>query len=219
MIKKFKMYVAKILKKSYNTLYKRVCYTLFLSVLFLSPVISKAQLPVPVDAAFFGNWTFDHAKAQERPENSQQGYTTRSVSQDEFWQKPYLLNVPTRITFMDGFMTHISHPSWSKPALAAINPMNKGMLEFRDFHENSENYNNKIPTPSEIDSYPVIMPSYSLTLNNGMMSLQCNYTYHDAQGNYIEEILTVYYNKKCNCLAPNLHQQNICKFRHCPKYI
>ena len=23
----------------------------------------------------------------------------------------------------------------------------------------------------------------------------------------------------CNCLAPNLHQQNICKFRHCPKYI
>ena len=165
---------------------------LFFFIMLFSGV--KAQAVVPVDAIFFGDWTFDHAQAQERPENSQQSYTTRSVSQDEFWQKPYLLNVPTRIAFMSAFMTHISHPSWSRPALAVINPMNNGMLEFRDFHENSENYN-KIPAPSEIDSYPVIMPAYSLTLNDGMMSLQCNYTYRDVQGNYIEGILTVYYKR------------------------
>ena len=175
----------------------RILSLFLLSLFFTVPIYAdtwKAQALVPIDALFFGNWTFDHAQAQERPANTQQSYTTRSVSQDEFWQKSYLLNVPTRITFMDGFMTHISHPSWSRPAVAVINPMNNGMLEFRDFYENPESYN-KIPEPSEIDSYPVIMPVYSLTLNGGMMSLQCNYTYIDAQGNHIEGILTVYYKR------------------------
>ena len=172
----------------------KVWCAVFLSVLFLSPIVSKAQPAVPVDDVFFGKWTFDHAQTQERPVGSQQSYTTRSVLQDEFWQKPYLLNIPTRIAFMGAFVAHISHPSWSKPVVAVINTENNGMLEFRDFLKNQGDHN-KMPELSEIDSYPVIIPVYSLTLNGGIMSLQCNYTYPDAQGNYIEGILAVYYKR------------------------
>ena len=72
--------------------------------------------------------------------------------------------------------------------------MNDGVLEFRDFLKNPEDYG-KMPELSEIDSYPVIMPVYSLKLNSGTMSLQCNYAYLDAHGDYIEGILTVYYKR------------------------
>ena len=89
------MYISQNCKKSCNTLSKGVLSAVFLYVLFLSPIVSKAQPAVPVDAVFFGKWIFDHAQAQERPENSQQSYATRSVLQDEFWQKPYLFNIPT----------------------------------------------------------------------------------------------------------------------------
>jgi hypothetical protein len=188
------MYFTQNCKKLWCILSTGIWPVLFLCVLSFSPLVSNAQPAVPVDAGFFGEWIFDHAQAQERPVNSQQSYVMRSVLQDEFWQKPYLLDIPTRIVFMGAFMTHISHPSWSRPVVAVINPANSGKLEFRNFRKNPEDYN-KIPELSEIDSYPVIMPAHSLTLNGDFMSLQCNYTSLDASGKHIEGILTIYYKR------------------------
>ncbi len=176
-------------KKPCCILYKRVWCAVFLCVLILNPFVAKAQMATPVDAEFFGEWTFDHAEAQERAINSHEGYVSRSVSQEEFWQKTYLSDIPTQITFMGPFMAHISHPSWSKPVAAVIN---NGRLEFRIIQTNPEDYN-KVLDISAINSYLTIMSAYSLTLKGNRMSLQYNYIYSEAQDKYIEGILTVYY--------------------------
>jgi len=155
----------------------------------LNPSVAAAQTVAPVDAEFFGAWTFDYAQAQERPANSNQSYVTRNVSQDEFWQKPQLLSIPTQIVFMGAFLAHISHPSWSYPVATV---MNNGLLEFRHFQENDFS---GIPDLSEIHSYPAMTPAHLLTKSGNLMRLQSNYTDTDAQGNPIEGILTVYYRK------------------------
>ena len=164
--------------------------SIFISIT-LNPFASQAQTTTPVATEFLGAWIFDSAETQERPADSQQSYVIRNVSQDEFWQKSYLLNVPTQIVFMGDFMVHISHPSWSRPAVAV---MNNGLLEFRNFQETPEDYN-KLPELSKIHSYPTITSSFSLTSNGNLMSLQSNYTYSDTQGKRIEGILTVYYKR------------------------
>ena len=143
-----------------------------------------------VGAEFSGEWFFYKAQSQERPMGSQQNYSVRSVSRDEFWQKVYFLNMPTEIMF-DGFFARISHPSWSKHVVSVIN---FGKLEFRNYQENPEDFDKK-PDLNEIDSYPAIMPVYNLALDGEVMSLQTDYFYPDGQGKYIEGILTIYYKK------------------------
>ncbi len=164
-------------------------------VFFISIVAANAQTVTPVDAKFFGAWTFDSAEAQERPADSNQSYVTRNASQDEFRQKLCLLNVPTQIIyigdFTGDFMAHIVLASWSKPVIAL---MNNGLLEFRDFQENSED-SNKTPEISEINSYPTITPAFILTQSGSLMSLQFNYTYSDTQNKPAEGIMTIYYNR------------------------
>jgi hypothetical protein len=141
-----------------------------------------------VGAEFSGEGFFYKAQSQERPMGSQQNYSVRSVSRDEFWQKVYFLNMPTEIMF-DGFFARISHPSWSKHVVSVIN---FGKLEFRIYQENPEDFDKK-PDLDEIDSYPTMMPIYNLALDGGVMSLQTDYFYSDGQGKYIEGILTIYY--------------------------
>ena len=167
---------------------------LFFCILFLSSIVVKAQL-MPVGAEFSGEWSFDRAEAQERTMNIKENYTKRTVSQDEFWQQVYFLNMPTRIAFLDGFLAQISHPSWSKFVAAVINPLNNNMLEFRDFPENPDESHIKNPDPFEMELYTVMTPAYSLTLKNNTMSLQCDYLYVKGQGKYIEGILTIYYKR------------------------
>jgi len=146
----------------------------------------------PVGTEFYGEWLFDNAQAQERLLNSQKDYSVRSVSQDEFWQKVYFLNMPIQIFFMDEYLTHITHPSWSKPVVALIND---GKLEFRIFQEDpARDYDKKMDI-SEIHLYPTMMPVYDINLNGNQLSLQCNYIYPDEQGNYIEGILTINYKR------------------------
>ncbi len=186
------MYFTQNCKKSSCIPYRRVWATLFLCVIFFSPFVTKAQMLIPVSDEFLGEWFFDHAEAQERAMNSKDSYMPRSVLLDEFWQKTYLSDMPTQITFMGPFMAHISHPSWSKLVVAVIN--NK-QLEFRVFQENPEDYN-KVLDISAIDSYPTVMPTYLFNLNGNRMSLQCNYiNYSEAQDKYIEGILTIYYKR------------------------
>ena len=140
----------------------------------------------PVDSEFHGEWVFDRAQAQERPLHSKQEYSVRGVSQDEFWQKVYFLNMPTQILFIDKYIAHISHPSWSKLALFV---MNDNKLEFRVSKDGLE-YKLDI---AEIHSYIPLMPNYDVKRNGNQMSLQCEYFYSDGQGNYTEGILTIYY--------------------------
>ena len=146
------------------------------------------QTLAPVGLEFSGQWFFHKAQSQERPMGSQQNYSVRSVSQDEFLQKTYFYNMPTKIMF-DGFLAWISHPSWSKQVVSVING---GKLEFRIFQENPEDFDKK-PDLNSIDSYPISMPVYGLALNGELMSLQSDYFYSDGQGNYTEGILTIYY--------------------------
>jgi len=141
-----------------------------------------------VGAEFSGEWFFYKAQSQERPMGSQQNYSVRSVSRDEFWQKVYFLNMPTEIMF-DGFFARISHPSWSKHVVSVIN---FGKLEFRIYQEKPDDFDKK-PDLDEIDSYPTMMPVYNLALDGEVMSLQTDYFYSDGQGKYIEGILTIYY--------------------------
>jgi hypothetical protein len=148
------------------------------------PFLSGAQ-PAPVGAEFSGPWFFDRAEAQERPMDSKQNYMKRTVSQDEFWQKSYFLNMPTEVLF-DGFFAQISHPSWSSNVVSVIN---NGMLEFYNAPEG------ETPSSHNMDLYTVMAPAYSLTLNGNLMSMQCNYVYLDAQGKNMEGILTIYYKR------------------------
>jgi hypothetical protein len=46
-----------------------------------------------------------------------------------------------------------------------------------------------------LEFYSTMMPAYSLLLKNNTMSLQCDYFYSNAQGKYIEGILTIYYKR------------------------
>jgi len=156
----------------------------FFCILFLSSLVVKAQL-TPVGAEFSGEWLFDRAEAQEKPMNSTGNYTKRTVSQDEFWQKTHFLNMPTQVVFTGDFFAYISHPSWSNNVVSAIN--SEGMLEFRLPPEGEGSH--------DMDLYMVMSPSYSLALNGNTMSLQCDYSYSDAQGKYIEGILTIYYKR------------------------
>ena len=146
------------------------------------------QTLMAVGTEFSGEWLFYKADSQERPMGSQQKYSERNVSQDEFWQKIYFFNMPTQIVF-EGFLAWISHPSWSKHVISVING---GKLEFRIYQENPEDFN-KRPDLNAIDLYPTIMPVYKLALNGEVLSLQTDYFYSDGQGNYTEGILTIYY--------------------------
>jgi hypothetical protein len=146
---------------------------------------------VPVGAEFEGEWVFERAEAQERPMNSQESYTKRIVAKDEFWKETYFLQMPTQITFHDGPYAQISHPSWSRPALAVIND---GMLEFRIPQEDQVDSDHHLEI-SDVDSYETMMPVYSLTLDKNTMILQCEYFYANKQGKYIEGILRIHYKK------------------------
>ena len=183
------MQFARDCKKVKLLIPKGMLHVMFFCILFLSSFEVKAQL-MPVGAEFSGEWFFYHAQSQERPKDSQQNYSVRSVSQDEFWQKAYFLSMPTQIMF-DGFSAQISHPSWSKRVVSVIND---GKLEFRIFQENPEDFDKK-PDINAIDLYPIIMPIYDLALNGEVMSLQSDYFYSDGQGNYTEGILTIYYKR------------------------
>jgi hypothetical protein len=141
-----------------------------------------------VGAEFSGEWFFYKAQSRERLMGSQQNYSVRSVSRDEFWQKVYFLNIPTEVMF-DGFFSIISHPSWSKHVVSVIN---FGKLEFRIYQEKPDDYDKK-PDLNEIDSYQTIMPIYDIALNGEVMSLQTGYFYSDGQGSYTEGIITIYY--------------------------
>ena len=172
---------------------------LFFCAVFLASLVVKAQEEMEpaikaelVGAEFFGKWSFDHAVVKERLMGSQQDYVTRTVSSDEFWKRSYLLYTPTEIDFLDGFVAHISHPSW---AFHAVTVMNEGKLEFRIFKENTEEDYNKMPDLSEVDSYRTMPPVYDLALNGARMSMQSSYFYANMQDESIEGILTIYYKK------------------------
>jgi hypothetical protein len=51
---------------------------------------SSAQI-TPIGEEFYGEWTFDHAQAQERPLKSQEPYTLRTITQSDLWQNNYLI--------------------------------------------------------------------------------------------------------------------------------
>ncbi|MDR1729649.1 MAG: hypothetical protein LBR52_03210 [Prevotellaceae bacterium] len=165
----------------------------------LASVQMNAQAFIPVDAEFSGNWFFDRAIVQERAVDSQDGYVMRSVSQDEFWQKSYLLNVPTQIVFMDVFFNaQISHPSWSRFVIAVMDPWNNKL----DFRENIQSPGNLFDGDlSKIDLYFPITPAFSLAGKTTGMSLQCNY-YYTEMGEEIEGVLTVYYRRNSQETTP-----------------
>ena len=168
---------------------------MFLCILFLSSLVVKAQQPqlMPVGVQFSGEWLFYNAQAQERPSKSKQSYSVRTVSQDEFWQKTYFLNMPTQLDFEgNGFLAFLYHPSWSQQVIAGINQTD-GKLEFRTFFD-PENPDKKADL-SKINFYETRQPVYDLALNGNVMSLQCDYFYSDGKGNNIEGILTIYYKK------------------------
>jgi hypothetical protein len=164
--------------KTFNQILLLVCFA-------VSSFLATAQNFTPVDAALSGAWAFDSAEVQERPAGSSEDYLTRNVALDEFWQKSFLINVPTQIVFMGEYMAHISHISWAKPVVAI---MNNGLLEFRDFQETPDDY--RMPELSEIYSYPTVTPDFVLTQDENQMSVQCNYNYNSTEG-----ILTIHYKR------------------------
>lgn len=162
----------------------------FFCAVFLSSLMAKAQLE-PVGVEFSGRWLFDHAQAQEKPINSQQSYVARTVSEEEFNREAYFSLIPAQIAFMENYMAHISSHAWGKPVIAVINTLYNNVLEFRFPQEVG------VPVPADKELYPSMMPVYSnLTLlSSDFMSMQCDYSYRNTQGEYIRGILTIYYKR------------------------
>ena len=156
----------------------------------------------PLKRDFWEIWILDRAEAKERPVNSKQDYEKRVVTADDFLTNYHFFGVPVEMTvFHGGYTAHVRHPSWSKFVLCVINTENNDLLEFRDYQENVADDVEATPALSNISSYRVIKPAYSVTLSGRgkVMTLQGNYTYLDAfppKGKDIEGIITLYYKQR-----------------------
>ena len=153
----------------------------------------SAQQITPVGAEFNGEWTFKSAQAQERPLKSQDPYTTRIVSLEDFSTKIYFYDLPTEIAFMEDGMDYVvNNREGMRYMETRINPDNSDVLEFIEQVE------------MELDGIKemvrVVSASYhNLTLNGNTMTMQYLYFYGtdqiDGTRTYTDGILTIQYKR------------------------
>ena len=143
----------------------------------------------PVGVEFYGEWTFDHAQAKERPMNSQDPFTLRTVTQNDLQQNNYFWLMPVFIHFMEGDQAIVETSSGEqKSVIPAFDPLHENALQFIEPQP--------VITDEGDEMYVTIMPFfYNLQLNGNTMSIQCNYFYGSKQNGYIDGILTIHYIK------------------------
>jgi hypothetical protein len=147
---------------------------------------ASAQI-IPVGEEFYGEWTFDHAQAQERPLDSKESFTNKDFSKDDIYAKSYFKQIPLQITISNN-MALVESPLGIGSVQTAYNS-ELNTLEFVDtvVREDGET------------EYVTSMPLFfNLTLKGNTMSMQCNYFYgtkEDSGRKYTEGILTIHYSK------------------------
>jgi hypothetical protein len=142
-----------------------------------------------VGKEFHGEWTFDHAQAQERPMNSEQAYTSHTVLQDDLQSNNHFHGIPTQITFMENGTAQVFSLAHTKSVTAAVNP--DGNIFF--FVEEQEiDVDGKKET---IKTVTATFPNFQRSDNT--MSMQYQYFYGEGKNaeNYTEGLLTIYYKR------------------------
>jgi hypothetical protein len=149
----------------------------------------SAQTITSVGAEFYGEWSFNHAQAQERPMNSQDPFTLRTVTQNDLQLYNYFRQMPVFIHFMEGDQAIVETPSGEqKNVIPAFDPLPENALQFIEPQP--------VITEEGDEMYMTTMPYfYNLTLSGNTMSIQCNYFYGSKQEGYMDGILTIYYSK------------------------
>jgi len=180
-----------------NTYYKSVMKLLPLwavCALWCLGTHVSAQTATPIGAEFYGEWTFDHAQAQERPLRSQDPFTLRTVTKNDLQQNNYFYEVPTQITFMEEG-AQLSGIYFMKNGTAYIEPYADGnLVQFVEPHEMTEE-----ELLEGMDIYEIVTATfYNLTISGNTLSLQYLYFYGTGEEpgrTYTDGILTVYYSK------------------------
>ena len=180
------------MNKMYNLMMKTLRWGAASALVCLALNLS-AQQANPVGTEFYGQWTFTSAQAQERPLKSQDPYTTRIVSLEDFSTKIYFYDLPTEIAFMEDGMDYVvNNREGMRYMETRINPDNSDVLEFIEQVE------------MELDGIKemvrVVSASYhNLTLNGNTMTMQYLYFYGtdqiDGTRTYTDGILTIQYKR------------------------
>ena len=145
----------------------------------------SAQI-TPVGEKFHGEWSFDHAQAQERPMNSQDPFTPRTVTQNDLQNYNYFYGAPIEITFMADGTAHMVSLASAQNATVTITDNN--VLEF--IQQTTDEEGNNVTA--------VTATFYNLTLSGNTMTLQYHYFYGTGEEpgrTYTDGILTIYYSK------------------------
>jgi hypothetical protein len=156
--------------------------------MFLGAFVANAQNPV--GAEFRGEWSLDRAEIKERPLNSNQSYSVKTLTKSEVVQKSYFSGVPTQIEFVDQFLTFVtSTGSGSSEVFAVINSADNSTLEFKVGRGSRD--------LEYILEFPAVESYQNLKLNGNTMSFQYSYVYRSGSGDndYTEGIITIYYKR------------------------
>jgi hypothetical protein len=161
---------------------------------FLCMGINVSAQIIAVGNEFLGQWSFDHAQAQERAMNTQGNYTSRIVSLEELQNEIYFEHAPMHFTFMEDEVMHVVTPFGVREGTATIDLYNH-YLEIREVIETIVT----VGAEGEEDAVELI---YGLTgvytnfqINSTQMSLQFLYAYQYDEGQFMEGILTIYYKR------------------------
>lgn len=158
----------------------------------------SAQI-TPVGNEFLGTWSFDHAQAQERPMNTQGGYTSRAISLQELQSEQYFEDAPTQITFMeDKAVRVVSAKRVREVATAEIDHRNH-CLNIRELIEivieREEGEVGEEGEEDQVESFYGLIPYTNFQISNSQMSLQYHYFYETGVEKYVEGVLTIYYKR------------------------
>ena len=160
----------------------------FFCTMFLGAFVANAQNPV--GAEFRGNWSLDRAEIKERPLNSNQSYSVKTLTKSEVVQKSHFSGLPTQIEFVDEFLTFVTTSRFgSSEMFAVINATDDSTIEFKESRGRKDLEN--------IIEFPTTSSYLNLKLNGNTMSFQYNYVYRSGSGenDYTEGIITLYYKR------------------------
>ena len=162
---------------------------------FLCMGINVSAQIIPVGDEFLGQWSFDHAQAQERAMNTQDSYTMRTISLEELQSEIYFEHAPTHFTFMEDEVAHVVTPLKTREGTATIDLYNH-YLEIREVVETIIVTAGAEGEEDEVELIYGITGVYTnFQINSAQMSLRFLYSYEYGEEQYMEGILTIHYKR------------------------
>jgi len=145
-----------------------------------------AQIPT-ITPEYYGEWNFTKTQAQERPLNSKENHTPRTITKEDFSKYNYFYQIPTYISFMEGNLAEVETTfGISNNLIPAFSPQHDNSLEFLqllEMEDGETEYGTKMPL------------FFGITLNDNTMTMKTSYFYSNEHGKYTEGILTLYYKR------------------------